>query len=120
MTISDRIFRLMKEKGMTQKQFSEATGIAQSSISDWKRKRTNPVSDKIMIICHVLDVTPEELLSGTEDKDQRRNPSDYLVVKKDTDLGSFISRYQSLDDDQRARVQGYLDAICELKKDSTL
>lgn len=120
MTISDRIFRLMKERGMTQKQFSEATGIAQSSISDWKRKKTNPVSDKIMIICHVLDVTPEELLSGTEDKDQRRNPAEYLIIKKDTDLGRAISRYQSLDDDKRARLQGYLDALMDLKKDSTL
>jgi transcriptional regulator with XRE-family HTH domain len=35
---------------MTQKEFSEATGIAQSSISDWKRKKTNPVSEKILII----------------------------------------------------------------------
>ena len=41
---------------MSQKEFSEKTGIAQSSISDWKRKKTNPVSEKILIICSVLDV----------------------------------------------------------------
>ena len=50
-TISDRIFELLKEKGMSQKEFAESTGIAESSISDWKKKRTNPVSDKILIIC---------------------------------------------------------------------
>jgi transcriptional regulator with XRE-family HTH domain len=50
MTISDKIFELIRERGMTQKEFSEATGIAQSSISDWKRKKTNPVSEKILII----------------------------------------------------------------------
>jgi transcriptional regulator with XRE-family HTH domain len=32
MTISDKIFELIKMRGMTQKEFSEATGIAQSSI----------------------------------------------------------------------------------------
>lgn len=48
---------------MSQKEFSERTGIAQSSISDWKRKRTNPVSEKILIIC---EVTPYELLAGTD------------------------------------------------------
>ena len=32
-TISDRIFELMKERGMSQKTFSEKTGIAQSTIS---------------------------------------------------------------------------------------
>ena len=41
-TISDRIFELLKEKGMSQKEFSLRTGIAESSISDWKKKRTNP------------------------------------------------------------------------------
>lgn len=65
-TVSDRIFELLKEKKMTQKEFAQRTGIAESSISDWKRKRTNPVSDKILIICEVLEVTPYELLSGAE------------------------------------------------------
>ena len=46
-TISDRIFEKLKEKGMSQKEFSQKTGIAESSISDWKKKHTNPVSDKI-------------------------------------------------------------------------
>ena len=60
MTISERIFELLEQRGMSQKEFSEKTGIAQSSISDWKRKKTNPVSEKILIICNVLDVTPYE------------------------------------------------------------
>ena len=57
MTISERIFKLMEEREITQMDFSKATGIAQSNISDWKRKKTNPSADKIMIICNVLKVT---------------------------------------------------------------
>ena len=49
-TVSDRIFELLKERKMSQKEFSKKTGIAESTISDWKKKRTNPVSDKILII----------------------------------------------------------------------
>lgn len=56
-TVSDRIFELLKERKMSQKEFSKKTGIAESTISDWKKKRTNPVSDKILIICEVLNVT---------------------------------------------------------------
>ncbi|MGN9056982.1 helix-turn-helix domain-containing protein [Bariatricus sp. HCP28S3_A7] len=52
-TVSDRIFELLKERKMTQKEFAQRIGIAESSISDWKKKRTNPVSDKILIICEV-------------------------------------------------------------------
>ena len=66
MTISDRIFELMKQKNIKQKDFSTLTGIPQSTISDWKKKSTNPASDKIMAICEALDVTPYYLLTGIE------------------------------------------------------
>ena len=56
-TISGRIFELLKEQNMSQKKFAQETGIAESTISDWKKKKTNPVSDKILIICEVLGVT---------------------------------------------------------------
>ena len=71
MTISERIFELLKERGYTQKEFSKKTGIAESTISDWKKKGTNPVSDKILTICDVLEVSPYYLLSGTEREDRK-------------------------------------------------
>ena len=46
--ISEKIFELILRNGMTQKEFSEETGISQSTISDWKRKGTNPSADKRM------------------------------------------------------------------------
>lgn len=86
-TISDKIFELLKEKGMSQKEFAQRTGIAESSISDWKKKRTNPVSDKILIICEVLGVTPYELLSGAEHTGTRSKTNEMYVFTKDTELG---------------------------------
>ena len=35
MTVSEKIFEILNERGMSQKEFSEKTGISQSSISDW-------------------------------------------------------------------------------------
>ena len=55
----------MREKNITQLDLSEKTGIGQSTISDWKTKKTNPSADKIMILCESLEVTPEELLQDT-------------------------------------------------------
>ena len=49
MLIRDRIFNKLEELKMTQKEFSEKTGIPQSTISDWRKKRTNPTAEKIMI-----------------------------------------------------------------------
>ena len=62
MLISERIYRYLEEKGISQIEFAKRTGISQSTISDWRRKGTNPSADKIMIICDVLEVSPYELL----------------------------------------------------------
>jgi transcriptional regulator with XRE-family HTH domain len=100
---------------MTQKEFAQATGIAESSISDWKRKKTNPVSEKILIICEVLGVTPYELLSGTEGEGKRSLPSDYLVLDKSTEIGQFVVEIQKMDSRSRERLLGYFYALKELK-----
>lgn len=65
MIISERIFQIMEEKEMQQIELSERTGIAQSTIADWKRLKTNPSADKIMIICDALNVAPEDILFDT-------------------------------------------------------
>ena len=66
MKISEKIFEIMEEKSISQKEFSKITGIAQSVVSDWKRKGTNPSANKIMIISKALKVSPKKLLVDEE------------------------------------------------------
>ena len=112
--ISDRIFELLKERKMTQKEFAQKTGIAESTISDWKKKRTNPVSDKILIISEVLGVSPYDLLSGAEHSGERSRENRTYVISKDTELGVLVETYQKLDTDMQRRLMGYLEALVEL------
>ena len=81
MIISEKIFYLLDQKGITQKDFAVQTGISQSTISDWKRKKTNPSADKILKICEILHVTPYELLS--ERDEAIINNIDHLVALND-------------------------------------
>ena len=117
MTISERIFDLLEQRGMSQKEFSEKTGIAQSSISDWKRKKTNPVSEKILIICRVLDVTPYELLGGTDGIGSRSNPSEMILIDKNSEYGSAVMEFLALDKVRQGRLLGYLKALTEMQQD---
>ena len=115
-TISDRIFELLKERGMSQKSFAQKTGIAESTISDWKKKKTNPVSDKILIISETLGVTPYELLSGAEHTGSRSKKNATYVVDKGTELGALIETYQSMDTEDQKRLIGYMQALIDMKK----
>lgn len=116
MLISERIFCCLNEKSISQKEFSFRTGISQSTISDWKRKKTNPSADKIMIICEVLGMSPQELLLGTEHKmNKQHNEPDYIVIDKNSSEYSFIEMYQQLKSDERNRLEGYMIALLEHK-----
>ena len=115
MTISEKIFELIAERGMTQKEFSERTGIAQSSISDWKRKKTNPVSEKILIICDVLGVTPYELLSGTDGAGTRSKPSDVIMIDKGSEMGKELMIFLDMDKGMQGRILGDMKALQEMK-----
>lgn len=111
MLIRDRIFDKLDELDMTQKEFSERTGIPQSTVSDWRKKKTNPTAEKIMVICKVLDVTPEWLLSGIEAQGDRGNPQKWYAIDASTEAGHLIESFNSMDSNMQARLLGYAEAL---------
>jgi len=114
MIISERIFNMLQEKGISQKEFSERTGISQSTISDWKRKKTNPASDKIMLICDVLNVSPYELLSGVEKS--KYTQLDYVIVDKNSTDYQFLEMMRGFNKSTQERLLGYMQALEDLQK----
>ena len=111
MIISERIFELLKERGMSQREFSIRTDISQSAISDWKRKKTNPSAEKIMLICNVLEVTPYELLGEAESRAESR--TEHVLIDTGSDEYDLIEKYRRLSKSKRTRLLGYIDALLE-------
>lgn len=111
MTIGERVIELVRDRGMTQKEFSEKTGIPQSTMSSWKGKKQNPSIDKLKVICDVLRVDPYYLIAGTESNEALNN--DYITVYKDDDEYEFLIEYRKLDRDRKNRLLGYISAISE-------
>lgn len=87
MTISERIFVLLKTKHLSQKELSEYTGLSPAAISSWKANGTNPSADKLIKICEFLNVTPYYLLTGQTD------PSVPLVIAEDS--SGYHNPYES-------------------------
>ncbi len=105
---------LIKERGLSQNAFGKAAGIAPSTISDWKRKGHNPSADKIIDICRVLDVTPEQLLTGNGiDEDYVEPTVNYVAKKQDEEL---LIEIHSLKKEQVKRLKAYLKALRQLEE----
>lgn len=54
--------RLLIERNLTSYKVSQDTGIAQSSLSDWKRGISNPKVDKLKILAKYFDIPVDYFL----------------------------------------------------------
>jgi len=113
MTISERLFEIMKEKEISVGNLSRLTGISRQTIYDWQKKNTNPGADKIMIICEALQITPEELLAG-----KRNN----VAIVHDSSVSAdgieieLIKEYQELSDTKKKRLLAYMNMLQNTKE----
>ena len=112
MTISERIFKILEREKMSQREFCRRVGRTPSTVSDWKTKKHNPSSDKIMDICEVLNLTPEQLLTGKGiDVDEE---TEYLEL--DYQGQQLVEEYFGLKDEARKRLLAYAKALGELDR----
>ncbi len=78
MQIYEKIFARLEELQMSQSELSRRTGIATSTISDWRKKKINPQADKLVAICKALEMSLVDLLCD-EENDYQTISSDILI-----------------------------------------
>jgi len=100
----------METKGITQLELASQTGIAQSTISDWKRKKTNPSADKIMSICGVLDVSPFDVLQDTIPS-KGAGEVDFLIASQGTPEYDVLKKMEKLNKKTKAEVATYVKNV---------
>ena len=115
MTISERILKVLKNRNMTQAEFAKQVGIATSTISEWKKRKTNPTADKIMDICTVLQITPEQLLTGKGIEDEEN----IAVASRESRFTPYdiqlVQDYHGLKEEQQKRLMAYMEALKKIE-----
>lgn len=115
MTISERILKVLKDRNMTQAEFAKQVGIATSTISEWKKRKTNPTADKIMDICNVLQITPEQLLTGKGIEDEEN----ITVTSRESCFTPYdiqlVQDYHGLKEEQQKRLLAYMEALKKIQ-----
>lgn len=77
--IRDRIFELLKESNLSQKEFADMLNISSQTVTDWKKGKSNSFSGKLGPISAIFHTTPVWLFSGEGEKYISDNELNYRV-----------------------------------------
>ena len=104
MNVYEKIFDRLAELHMSQIELSRKTGIATSTISDWRKKKINPQADKLVAICKALDMSLMDLLCDEEDKSNEVLTNDYKL-----DDQIKIDSIEAASNETKRRIISYLE-----------
>lgn len=101
---NDKVLKLMKEKGITQKELAKKSGIAESSVSRYLKADKRPRLDIVINFANVLEVKPEYLLDDSDIKDDAFTLISTAIARKGNKLSpeeknKLISMIARMDSD---------------------
>lgn len=66
MSLGDNLRYYRKLRKLTQMRLAEMIGVKHNSISDWELDKNRPDPDTIELLCGVLNIEPNQLLSNIQ------------------------------------------------------
>ena len=84
--------QLMKAHGYTAYKVSVETGIAQSTLSDWKKGKSQPKADKLQKIADIFNVSLSYLMTGEE----KEGGETYYLNEETRDMAQAIFENKEL------------------------
>ena len=109
MDTMERIFYLLSEKKMEQKEFAAKIGVSKNVVSTWRTGRTKSYSRHLSKIAEVLGVAPDYLLTGDEEVPP-------VLGKANQDLAGFVSECDEFTIEERERIKGFIQGVLAKRK----
>ena len=73
MNLGEKLFELRKSKNLTQDDVAEKLEVTRQTISKWETNQSTPDFDKIVPLCNLYEITPNELLMKEIQKENSQN-----------------------------------------------
>lgn len=94
---------LCLSKGVTPYKVAKETGIATSTLSDWKNGKSTPKQNKLKMIADYFQVSLDYIMGANNNIDKFSDENAKLVAKirNDENLNSIINTYLKLDENKQ-------------------
>ena len=104
--------RLLDEKGLKNADVARATGISNMTLSDWKRGKSVPKSDKMRKIAEYLNVSVDYLMTGNEvGFIVETAKKDVLLSKMPSRVKEYALKLAEMPEEKRELVMQMIDNL---------
>ena len=104
--------RLLDEKGLKNADVARATGISNMTLSDWKRGKSVPKSDKMRKIAEYLNVSVDYLMTGKDGvftKEIAETDAKLLFINKE--IKEYALKLNNLPKEKQKIIMDLIDQI---------
>lgn len=104
------LYKLLKDKNITQLNLSMKIGITQETISAYINDKAKPSADTLIKLADHFHTTTDYLLDRTNINCQIEN-----IKPKDLSNAEFniISKYRNLSNDNKLKIEAYIDGLSD-------
>lgn len=108
--------RLLDEKGLKNADVARDTGISNMTLSDWKRGKSIPKSDKIRKIAEYLNVSVDYLMTGKEvEFIVETAKTDVLLTKMPSKIKEYALKLAELPKEKQDQIMSLIDMLEDRK-----
>ena len=98
MDLGEKLYELRKNKNLTQEEVAEKLNVTRQSVSKWETNQSTPDFDKILPLCELYEISPNDLIKGNEQElEEEKSENDinsneakeHLFFKEKDDYGNM-------------------------------
>lgn len=119
--MKDRIRKIRKDFGLTQKEFADRLGIKQNTVATYEIGKTNVGEAVITSICREFNVNEEWLRHGTGEMYRKKDTAFSELIAEidysdDEFLKNIMTAYMGLDEDSKQALRKIAKSMAEKYK----
>jgi len=106
--LGETIYRLRKEKGLSQDELGKLVGVSNKAVSKWETYEANPDITLLPLLAQALGVTADELLTDVKAEKDGQKPKKARVFGLAGTVSETIEEYEFVSDKKTKKNLPYL------------
>jgi transcriptional regulator with XRE-family HTH domain len=112
----NKFVQLLQEKGLTPYAIAKATGVSNSTLSDWKNGKSVPKLDKMQLIATFLNVSTDYLLGKDISQTQAfarrlKEETEKFNLQFSAEEQNILNKLRQLNNRGIEKLDAYLDGL---------